>query len=382
MASSLKIAFLTSTDPNDKTAWSGIHFKMYDALKKKYPNTIAIGPVWDILPRAIVFFIKKTSWLLFKKRYNKDQNLILSFWYAIFFFPKLRKAKFDLIFAPSSSSQIAFLKTKIPIYSFGDSSFSQMNGYYPSFSNLSRFSDWESEWIEQKALGKAKVRIFASEWAASHAINHYHIPKEKAFVVPFGANLLSDDIQDFNIAKLNDSTCRLLFLGVDWERKGGQLAFETLVYLNQKKVDAELLVVGCKPPQTHPKMKVIPFLNKNNSDDYQKFISIFNQTHFLFMPARAECAGIVYAEASAFYIPSIATNTGGVSTVVENGVNGILLDMEAGAAEYASIIEEYFMNKDLYHKFALNAHHKYKTVLNWQNWASEIESIINATFSK
>ena len=351
------------------------------ALKEQRIQITAIGPVWDKLPRAIIYILDKISRALFKKRYNKAQNLILSFWYAFFFKLKLKINKFDLIFVPVGSTQIAFLNTELPIYYYGDTSFSQINGYYPEFSNLISFSNWESEYIENKSLNKTHVRIYASEWAANHVINHYKMPKDKTFVVPFGANI-NDHIPIFNSAKLKDPICRLLFLGVDWKRKGGDIAYDTLVHLNNKGIETELTVVGCTPPVEHPKMLIIPFLNKNNTSDYQKFSLIFKQTHFLLMPTRAECAGIIYGEASAFYVPSLATNTGGVSSVIENGVNGFMLDFEAKAESYSAIIEKYFLDKDRYRTFALNAHKKYKNELNWEHWAKKIINIIEDTLKK
>lgn len=376
MPSQLKIAFLTSTDPADKKAWSGIHHQMFEALKKQNIEISAIGPVWDTLPRAIIFVLNKITQTFFRKKYNKDQNLILSFWYAFFFRIKFIGKKFDLILAPAASTHIAFLKTKLPIYSYADTSFSQINGYYPEFSDLISFSNWESEYIEKRSLHKTHVRIYASKWAANHVVEHYKMPKDKTFVVPFGANLLSTTTPQFNASKLQDTICRLLFLGVDWNRKGGNIAFDTLVNLNNKGIESELLVIGCTPPVNHPKMKVIPFLNKNNPTDYKKFISFLDQSHFLLMPTRAECAGIVYAEASAFYVPSLATDTGGVSSIIENGVNGFMLDIDAKAEAYSTIIEEYFIDKERYLTFASNTHKKYEKELNWEHWAKEIIHII------
>ncbi|TSA49979.1 MAG: glycosyltransferase [Sphingobacteriales bacterium] len=39
------------------------------------------------------------------------------------------------------------------------------------------------------------------------------------------------------------------------------------------------------------------------------------------VPSRAECYGIVFAEASSYGLPSVSTDTGGVSAVVKEGVN-------------------------------------------------------------
>ena len=84
MTKIIKIAFLTSTNPLDKTAWSGIHYQMFTALKKANIHTEAIGPIWDILPRGIYILLNKFSLFFFNKSFNKGQNLILSFWYSIY----------------------------------------------------------------------------------------------------------------------------------------------------------------------------------------------------------------------------------------------------------------------------------------------------------
>jgi glycosyltransferase involved in cell wall biosynthesis len=57
----------------------------------------------------------------------------------------------------------------------------------------------------------------------------------------------------------------LLFVGRDWSRKGGDIAFKTLISLCERGVDAELVIVGSTPPPEikHEKLRVIPYLDKN-----------------------------------------------------------------------------------------------------------------------
>ncbi|MBN2237439.1 MAG: glycosyltransferase family 4 protein [Bacteroidales bacterium] len=375
MEKELRIAFLTSTDPTNKKAWSGIHFQMYNALKKIYPETYALGPIPDQIPRALLYLRNKLTHFFTGKQINKAQNLSLGIWYSFLFSIKLKQRKYDLIFAPIGSSQVAFLKTRLPIFYYGDTSFSQINGYYPEFSNLSKLSFWESNLIERKSLRKSHALIYASDWAANHVVSNYRIPREKVFVVPFGANVFQEQLPIFNEEKLKDPVCRLLFLGVDWERKGGNLAFETMLELNKRGINSELTVVGCKTPVFHPKVKVHPFLDKNNVTDYQKFRAVFSKSHFLIMPTRAECAGIVYAEASAFHVPSLATDTGGVPAMIQNGINGFRLSLFTNANEYADIIQDYFLDKDRYRTFAHSSFELYQKELNWEHWAEEIQKV-------
>ena len=150
----------------------------------------------------------------------------------------------------------------------------------------------------------------------------------------------------------NTQVCNLLFLGVDWERKGGEIAFNTLKELNRKGVHTTLTVCGCIPPKefSDSNMKIFPFLDKNKDDDYKIFIQILRKSHFLILPTRAECFGIVFCEASAFGIPSITTDTGGISNAVENGINGYRLPLDSSYLEYADKIYKLFINPDEYEK--------------------------------
>ncbi len=46
--------------------------------------------------------------------------------------------------------------------------------------------------------------------------------------------------------------CKLLFIGVDWERKGGDVALKVVELLNNMGVQTELHIVGCDPEGSMP----------------------------------------------------------------------------------------------------------------------------------
>ena len=105
-----------------------------------------------------------------------------------------------------------------------------------------------------------------------------------------------------------------------------------------------LTIIGCIPPVAinEKDITVIPFINKHNEEAGLTALSISSvNSDFLLLPTRAECAGVVFCEASAFGIPSITTDTGGVSTYVEDGINGFALPLAARAEAYADKIEQY-----------------------------------------
>jgi glycosyltransferase involved in cell wall biosynthesis len=94
------------------------------------------------------------------------------------------------------------------------------------------------------------------------------------------------------------------------------------------------------------------------------------------LPTRAECYGIVFCEASAYGLPVVTTNTGGVSGAVKDGVNGFLLSVDADADEYAIKIMELFSNDEKYYSLVKSSRDLFEKKLNWDAWALEVKKII------
>jgi glycosyltransferase involved in cell wall biosynthesis len=199
-----------------------------------------------------------------------------------------------------------------------------------------------------------------------------------------GANLESVPFENDIGPNNNSSVCRLLFIGTEWERKGGIIAFETLLKLEQMGIKSQLTICGCMPPSfiKHKHMRLVPFLDKTNLNQYKLLTELYLNSDFLLLPTRAEFFGIVFSEASAFGLPSIATKTGGVSSAIENGVNGYLLSQEAGADEYAKKIANIFNNKEEYYELKKNCRKRFNEKLNWDQWGNKINSVINEMILK
>jgi glycosyltransferase involved in cell wall biosynthesis len=180
-------------------------------------------------------------------------------------------------------------------------------------------------------------------------------------------------------------TCRLLFLGVEWDRKGGDIVLETFRLLKQKGINVHLHIIGCIPPvdiSAEKNITNIPFLDKNKEEDSRQLHAIFLETDILFLPARAECAGVVFSEASAYGIPSVTTDTGGISSNVKNGVNGYALPFDAKPEEYATVIKELFLHTELMVNMKKNSRHYYDDHLNWQSWGKQFKQIAEALTEK
>jgi len=371
----LKIVYITSLDARDKRSWSGTYYFIAKALQKHVGDVDFISPVQPFFALLIGKFITGVSQKIFHKRYNYRHSYLLAKAYVAIVHKRLKKNKYDLIVIAGGSTFIPYLKTSIPIAYISDSTVKNTLEYYPALSNLWKFSEKETISIEQKALSKSSLLIYSSGWASNSAIHDFHISREKVFTIPFGANIEQAPNKEKIAGRKISDTCRLLFLGVDWNRKGGNIAFDAFVQLNDMGIDAELTVCGCIPPKkfTHPKLTVIPFLDKNNAEQKEKLDDLFFYTDFLILPTRKECFGIVFCEASAFGVPSITTDTGGVSSAVTEGKNGFLLPVYATGREYAQVIAETFKNKEKYHSLSRQSRELYDLSLNWDAWGESFK---------
>lgn len=376
----LRIGFLSRADARSRSPQSGVFFFMAKALQKHCGDVVFLGPYTPVpsdppAPTEPPAADPDSA----GKKYDTERNRTVSQALARFFEERLRQEKVNLIFAPNAAPEIAYLETDLPIIYLSDATVRLLDGYYENFTHLANRDEVDD--IERRAIQKAQLLIYRSPWAAESAVRDYAAAPERVHAIPNGANI--DDpppAADEVLGRKQGLACRLLFLGVDWNRKGGDIAYRTLEQLNEAGVRSELIVCGCQPTlpsvKEDPRVTIIPFLHKDQPDHRQLMANLFRAADFLLLPTRADCFLNAASEASAYGIPSIVTDTGGVSAAVENGKNGYLLPLEAGADDYASLIAEIYRDGERYARLARSSRTLFETRLNWDTWALTLRELL------
>ncbi len=372
----MKIGFASRLNPLDKRSWSGTAYYSYQQIKKNYEVEI-FNYKWTWRVREWLTMQKSLNRRFFKKQTAVEFLRSYAKYFSKQLQKDLEKRPVDVLFVSASSQLIAYLETDIPIIYMTDATFQQLQGYYPYFSNLAAYNITQGIELDKKAFIKTSHCMLASEWNKNSVINDYGIDAQKISVVPCGANM--DMIPASTELSMDASgQCRLLFLAVEWNRKGGDIALETYHILKEKGLNPQLHIIGCVPPHdlsSEENIMVIPFLDKNNTEDFQQLHKIFLQTDFLLLPTRAECAGVVFSEASAYGIPSVTTETGGVRTYVQDAVNGYALPINAGADAYAQKIEQLVSDPQAMLSLKLSSRKYYEERLNWDIWGKRFTEI-------
>jgi len=220
----------------------------------------------------------------------------------------------------------------------------------------------------KKSLERAALCVFPAKWQEADAAL-YGVPPNKIALIPFGANIPDPgpevaDNRDFQ-AVARAGRLDLLFVGKDWQRKGGPMAVRITAALREAGIDAVLHVVGPRLADMPPYMQSYGLLEKNNVDDWSILDRLYRDCHVFLFPSLSEGSAIVPREASAYGLPTIAYCIDGLAGVVEDGVNGVLLDVASGEDAFVRAIKNWRDNPAEYQRLVISSRRYYEANARW-----------------
>ncbi len=375
-----RIVYATDYDSRDRFHWSGLGWHIGAALEEAETEVCRVGP----LPRPRRWW---TAWKgrlyyrLLGQTYEPQREPFVAKNQAVTVDAAADRLGADFIFSPGTGP-IAYCRSSRPVAFWTDATFDGLIRHYPQYYRSCRETVRAGHALDQRALDRSQVAIFASDWAARSALEYYRVDESKVHVVPFGANLSDPPTSaevDAMIERRVAGRCELLFLGVDWARKGGPIALEVTRRLRRQGLEAVLHIAGCCPELSAEDQAITRlhgFLNKNEPADAAKIEALFAAAHFFLLPTRAECFGVVFAEASAFGVPSLAADVGGVGSAVANGVSGCLFPFDASADSYAEFVLTTMSGMERYRALAHSARKHYEERLNWQAAGRRVRDLL------
>jgi glycosyltransferase involved in cell wall biosynthesis len=375
----LRLAFVTSYNPLDVRNWSGLPYHMAEALKAhfdvRYVRTF----------RGLNGHLHSAWRRLFEKfspgEHHLDRDPIRLRKLASILHRELESTSADVVFSPGTLP-IACVAVDRPIVFWTDATFASLLGFYPEFSNLAQATVSSGNAVEQLALQRAALALYSSTWAANSAHHHYDTSRTNVHMVPFGPNIAAPGPATVRAAiKSRDmKVCRLLFIGVDWLRKGGPMALEIARRLAETGTPVELAVVG--PHRLSAKMphyvSQYGYLDKTTPSDVALMHRLLLQSHFLLLPSRADCTPIAIPEAFAHGVPCISSDVGGLPELIDNGRTGWVLSVNSGPDAYASAVEALFTMNARYAEVAWEARLEFEQRLNWRKSAHRVADLVAA----
>lgn len=240
----------------------------------------------------------------------------------------------------------------------------------------------KADQTERHVAARAARVIYSSAFMANRAHQELGLSHHQTAVVPFGINL--DVSPDLPFAGRPTNRLNLLFVGADWQRKGGEIAVAALDRLRASGVNATLTLVGHAPEavRRHPHVIAKGFLDKNIPREQAELALLYAKSHVLLLPTRADCTPMVIPEAMVHGTPVLATDTGGCAELIGRGHAGQALSPDATANDWAEAIRNLTMTPDHWAFAADAAADRARQRFGWEIWAREITAIAARTLAE
>jgi glycosyltransferase involved in cell wall biosynthesis len=180
----------------------------------------------------------------------------------------------------------------------------------------------------EKHVAQGLRKIFCmSEYLRQSFIRDFDVPAERVVTVGCGINL--EALPEPEPNKPYDRR-EVLFIGVDFPRKGGWELLKAFRGVAGRFPDARLHLVGPReltiPPELQKGVIYHGFLSKFNPPDQAKLTDLFRRCCLFVMPSLYEPFGIAPLEAMAHWLPCIVTNRWALKEMVTPGTTGDLVE--------------------------------------------------------
>jgi glycosyltransferase involved in cell wall biosynthesis len=196
--------------------------------------------------------------------------------------------------------------------------------------------------LNQRALAAARGIITWSEWAKRSLVADYGVPAEKITVIPPGIDAERWDLSARRAAEADQpgraGRVNILFVGGDFERKGGDTlleAFRAMPTTGSAAANVHLHIVTKSEnlgkdieAGMDPRVTIYRGLTPNS----ECLRALYADADLFAFPTRADCLPLAVMEALAAGLPVITTDVAALPEAVTHGVNGWIVPADDRAA--------------------------------------------------
>ncbi len=200
------------------------------------------------------------------------------------------------------------------------------------------------KWRANRAVFRRARRVVTwSTWAKQGVVDGYGIDADKVTVLPPGVDPALWRRPESHVA--DPSVVRVLFVGGDLERKGGDVLIEAVQAVRAARAETgqgpelqlDLVTRAAVPEQ--PGVRV----HRGMAPNSPELVALFHDADIFALPTRADCLGIALLEAGAAGLPLISTAIAGVPEIVKADQTGLVVppaDREALVGSLNRLIDD------------------------------------------
>jgi glycosyltransferase involved in cell wall biosynthesis len=223
--------------------------------------------------------------------------------------------------------------------------------------------------METMIYKNATLLFVMSENIMDSLNNQYGILASKMKLVYVGSNAQINKVDHRKY-----STKNILFVGKDWERKGGPLLITAFKIVQQSIPEATLTIIGCTPSVKINNCRIVGDIPLEEVAEY------YNQASVFCLPTKREPFGVAFIEAMLNKLPIVTNTVGATPELIINEKNGYRLDYDATA--YAEKLILLLNNPDMCQRFGEYAYGLAKEKYTWDNVGRLISQHIKEVLSE
>lgn len=194
-------------------------------------------------------------------------------------------------------------------------------------------------------------RIFlAGPSTKSVLVDEYRVDADKILVVGSGPNLPPSPL------RVSKECKHLVFVGKEWERKGGPELLRAFSAVRQRHPQLRLSIIGSNPDIDLPGVSIKGSVPPDQMPD------VYKGADLLVIPTRAEPFGFALVEALTLGIPCVGTTVGNQEWIIGEGGMCVLPSDETSLME---ALDEVIENYPIYKKRAESRAEDMRNTFSW-----------------
>jgi glycosyltransferase involved in cell wall biosynthesis len=179
--------------------------------------------------------------------------------------------------------------------------------------------------VHRALLGRSNRITTWSQWAKDSLVRDYKVGADKVVVIHPGA-MLANFPDPTRPVERRPGPVRILFVGRDFERKGGDLLLR--VFKRGLRQSSELQLVTSEDIPAGDGVSVYRGLGPHSPE----LLRLYAEADVFAFPTRADCFGVVLTEAMAASLPIVTTRVAAIPEAVEDGESGFIIEPDDGDA--------------------------------------------------
>lgn len=241
---------------------------------------------------------------------------------------------------------------------------------------------------ESTVYDSAAAILTLSDLLGRSFLDDFELPPEKLHTIHAGPNLTSrvdPHVLSAARARRTDRVPTILFVGRQFERKGGDLLLRAFQTVRRSVPTARLVVVGPERIEVEggsgDGVVNLGFLNPDRPQDRARLEQAYLESDVFCLPTRFEPFGIVFIEAMLYGLPCIGPDAWAVPEMVDNGVTGLLFppeDEEALGDRIVSLLRDPGLARQLGEAGRLVAEHYFTWPATIERMTSVLNGVVNA----